>query len=341
MSDVPGHGFIRTVLGDYHVVPPGWVYTHEHLIIDSPLIAEKFPDIHLHDAESAVTELSGCRDAGVVLAVDAMPASAGRDVLRLAEVSRRTGVTVVAATGLHHDRYYGPLHWSNRVDESELVELFIADLMVGIDEFDYTGPLIRRSSSRAGIIKMATGGDQPDNRDLRNLRVAAEVSVHTGCPVMTHCEGGYGGLGQVNELMSGGVPASAIILSHVDKSHDLGYVIGLAETGAILELDQGLREHGKGLESTTIRMISALVEHGFGSQIVVGTDGARRSLWSSLGGSPGLSWLAESLPAMLGQIGIGSAQIEDLMRNNALHALAWRDAVGTNPERIRSKGVKL
>lgn len=42
-----------------------------------------------------------------------------------------------------------------------------------------------------------------------------------------------------------GVPASAIILSHFDKPHDSNYLIELAETGAVLELDQGLREFDK------------------------------------------------------------------------------------------------
>ena len=37
---------------------------------------------------------------------------------KLAELSRRTGVHVVAPTGLHHDRYYGPSHWSHRSNGS-------------------------------------------------------------------------------------------------------------------------------------------------------------------------------------------------------------------------------
>lgn len=84
-------------------------------------------------------------------------------------------------------------------------------------------------------------------------------------------------------------------------------------------------------------MIATLIEHGFGGQIVVGTDGARRSLWPSLGGSPGLFWLAENLPAMLTKLGIDAMQIQNLMCNNALRALAWRDPLGLNPEQVQSR----
>jgi len=123
-------GRIRTVLGDIEGFD-GVAYAHEHLVLDSPLIADRFPHILLDDVDAAVAEVGECRAAGAGLMVDTMPVSAGRDVVRLAEISTRTGVPIVAATGLHHDRYYGPLHWTNRVGADELTALFVADLIEG------------------------------------------------------------------------------------------------------------------------------------------------------------------------------------------------------------------
>jgi predicted metal-dependent phosphotriesterase family hydrolase len=317
-------GFIRTVLGDRDALPAGAVFGHEHLIIDSPLIHDRFPHIHLYDVESAVAEVGACRDAGVALMVDAMPVAAGRDAVRLAEISRRTGVDIISATGLHHDRYYGPLHWSNRVGLDDLVALFVADLTEGIDELDYTGPVIRRSPHKAGIVKVATSGQVPDQRDLRNLEAAAHASNITGAPILTHCEGGLGGLAQVQFLLALGVRPGSIILSHVDKSHALNYLQELAASGVILELDQGLREREQGLSSVTVRAVYSLVEAGFGHQVIVGTDGARRDLWASLGGAPGLSWLASEFPVHLKAAGLDEEVIQDVMRNNAVSALSWR-----------------
>lgn len=317
-------GVIRTVTGDLEKIAPGVVYTHEHLIIDSPLIAASFEHIHLFDTDAAVAEVTLGREAGAALFVDTMPISAGRDAVRLAEIAERSGVAVVAATGLHHDRYYGPLHWTNRVSEEELTELFIADLVDGIDEFDYTGPIVRRTPHRAGLAKVATSGSTPDARDLRNLAAVAAASVATGAPVLTHCEGGWGGQAQIEALTNAGVPAQSIILSHVDKSDDLGYLLELASSGVTLELDQMLRQYDRGAESITVRVILALLEAGHSAQIVLGTDGARRTLWTSLGGAPGLAWLAGSFPAQLREVGLSEQQISAVMRDNALRALRWR-----------------
>ncbi len=315
--------FIRTVLGDISSVD-GTVYAHEHLIIDSALIEERFPHIHLYDVEAAVEEVTQCRQAGAGLMVDTMPVSAGRDIVRLATIAQRTGVSILAVTGLHHDRYYGPLHWTNRVSGDELTQLFVADLTEGIDEFDYTSPVVRRTQHRAGLVKVATSGPEPDGRDLRNLEAVAAASVATGAPVLTHCEGGLGGMAQVAVLVNAGVPASSIIVSHVDKSNDLAYMIDLAQTGAVLELDQSLRERTKGAESVTVRAVLGLVEAGFEDQLTLGTDGARRTLWAALGGEPGLAWLAAEFPRTLAEAGLAPEVAEKLFHANALRALTWR-----------------
>lgn len=316
---------IRTVLGDRHEIRDGVVYAHEHLILDSPLIEDRFPHIHLHDVDAAVAEVSGCAAAGAVLMLDAMPIAAGRDILRLAEIATRTGVDVVASTGLHHDRYYGVRHWTNRVGCDALVELFIADLTDGVDEFDYTGPIVQRTRHRAGVVKVATSGPTPDARDRRNLEAAAIASRVTGAPVLTHCEGGSGAIAQVEFLASHGVPSRNVILSHVDKAGDLPALHDIAATGAVLELDQSLRHANEGTASFTARAIVSLIEAGYERQLVVGTDGARRSLWSSLGGEPGLAWLAAALPRVLAEAGVDAVRRALILHENAVAALRWRD----------------
>lgn len=318
---------IRTVLGDIVGATDvdGFVYAHEHLIIDSPLIEDRWPHILLDSVDDAVAELEPCFTAGVRLVVDAMPVSAGRDVVRLAEIAQRSGIHVVAVTGLHHDRYYGPLHWTNRVSADTLADLFIADLTNGIDRFDYTSPVVERTSHRAGMVKVATSGQAPDARDRRNLAAAALASLATGAPILTHCEDGWGGVEQVEALAAHGVPASACILSHVDKAGDIAYAVDVADTGAYLELDQNLRQAADGPGARTLAIISALVEAGHGEQIVLGTDGARRSLWTTHGGAPGLAWLATGFRQHLESAGLGDV-VPNLLQHNAVRALTWRSS---------------
>ncbi|WP_246228013.1 phosphotriesterase family protein [Propioniciclava coleopterorum] len=313
---------IRTVLGDRAGVD-GLVYAHEHLIIDSPLIEDRWPHILLDSVEDAVAELAPCRAAGVRLVVDAMPAASGRDAVRLADIARGSGVDVVAVTGLHHDRYYGPRHWSNAVGADALARLFVADLTEGIDRYDYTSPVVDRTPYRAGVVKVATSGERPDARDRRNLEAAARASVTTGCPVLTHCEDGRGAPAQVEELTAWGVPVDAIILSHVDKARDPGYAREVATTGAFLELDQNLRQADLGAAAPHLDLVAALVEGGFGDQIVLGTDGARRSLWTAHGGTPGLAWLATGYVDLLRERGLGG-HVESFFHANPVRALSWR-----------------
>ena len=106
----------RTVLGD---VPPselGITYSDEHLYLGPSRAVDRFPHLLLDDVNAMVRELAEPVSLGLRSVVDAMPADGGRDVLALAEISRQAGIHVVAATGLHHDRYYGPGHWSERID---------------------------------------------------------------------------------------------------------------------------------------------------------------------------------------------------------------------------------
>ena len=317
---------IRTVTGDFDSVPPGIVYPHEHLILDSSLIEDRFPAIWLNDVDAAIAEAKECREAGVALMVDAMPMSAGRDAVRLAQVSERSGVLIVAATGLHHDRYYGPRHWTNRVDIEKLVELFVADLTEGIDEFDYTGPIVVRSSHRAGIIKLATSGQLLGSRDLRVLQAGAAASMLTGAPILTHCEGGWGGLAQIETLTGLGVPTSSMVLSHVDKTNDIGYLTELAQTGVLLEFDRPLRQHAAGEQLDAVDTIVSLIEAGFESKVTLSNDGANRAFWHSYGGSPGLAWLGSSLPTLLQDRGVDATAISSVMRQNALRHLQWRNS---------------
>ena len=127
---------VRTVLGDIHPSEMGVTYAHEHLVIDGGRPVEMEPEFDLGDVDAMATEVSAAVDAGLGTVIDAMPCDAGRNALKLAQLSRSTGVHVVAPTGLHHDRYYGPAHWSHRVSVDDLADLFTTDIEDGIDAND-------------------------------------------------------------------------------------------------------------------------------------------------------------------------------------------------------------
>ena len=59
-------GFIRTVLGDIAPDQLGVTYMHEHLIIDSSIVARDFPHIHLPNELDAIAEVNLCKNVGVI-----------------------------------------------------------------------------------------------------------------------------------------------------------------------------------------------------------------------------------------------------------------------------------
>lgn len=314
---------IRTVLGDVAAHAAGPVYAHEHLILDSVLIARAFPHILLDSVEVTAAEVARCRDAGVRTMVDTMPCASGRGILALAEVARRCDVNILAATGLHHERYYGHGHWTARIPVETLADLFVRDIEQGIDVYDYTGPVVERTPHRAGVIKVASSGGALDAREQRLFDAAAIASLRTGAPILTHCEDGRGGDIQLAELAARGIDADRVILSHTDKHPDPGYHRELASAGAYLVYDQALRTVDTDPSPTT-NLIAMQVDEGRGDRILLGTDGARRTLWTEYGGNPGLAWLATGLPPRLHAAGLSQDQVDALYVTNPARALALR-----------------
>ncbi len=312
---------VRTVLGDVAADELGVTYLHEHLIIDSPLVADRLPHIHLPSVDDAVAEVMHCVAAGVGAMVDAMPCASGRQVLRLATVSERSGLHIIATTGLHTEKYYPGQRWALEASAEVLAELFVADIETGIDRFDYTGPVVERTDHRAGILKIVTSGSTITARDRRLFEAAALTHQRTGIPILTHCEDGVGAPEQLDLLAKLGVPLNRVVLSHTDKLADAGLHKELLSSGVNLEYDQALRQ-ATDVVPVTAGLLAEMIAAGFLSQLMLGTDGARRSLWATLGGTPGLAWLLTGFTAILESHGIDAEARHQLLVANPARFLS-------------------
>ena len=192
-----------------------------------------------------------------------MPCDAGRN----ADEARRA----VAADGrpdrgcrpgLHHERFYGPSHWSHRATEDELADLFVADIERRHRRARLRGPdrpPDRRSgpgSSRSPAARAAR-----PTATCRSSEAAAAAHRRTGVPILTHCEAGTGALEQVR------APGRCrrrrrrtSSLSHVDKVVDRGYHRELLATGAFAEYDR--RSAGATAPNGTLQLLELAVEDG-------------------------------------------------------------------------------
>ena len=319
--------FVRTVLADIEPTQLGVCYAHEHIIIDRSFTTYLFPDFLLDSVESACTELSAFKQAGGNAMIDSMPCGGGRNVLKLAEISRRTGVYIVCPTGLHLAKYYPPGHWGERLSSSELAELFIADIIEGIDSNDYSGPTLRRTTHRAGLIKVAGGLDKLSPYECKVFEAAAAAHRATGAPILTHTEQGTAALAQIELLASHGVDLSHVVLSHTDRKADVSYHKEILSTGVNVEFDSAFR-WPVGESNPTENLVAALFLEGYTSQILLGMDAARRSYWRSYGGSPGLTFLLEVFRGRLLERGMTQTDLHRIFVQNPAKAYAFTRTIG-------------
>jgi phosphotriesterase-related protein len=319
--------FVRTVLGDLDAAELGVTYSHEHLVIAGSRTVELYPDFRLDDVDTAVAELAPAQALGLRSVVDAMPADAGRDVLRLAEVSRRSGVHVVAPTGVHHQRYYPERHWTELLSIDEIAGLFVADITDGIDSLDYGSPVVKRTAHRAGVIKVAGSTDGPSERDARFFEAAAAAQRATGCPILTHCENGTGALEQAALLTRMGADPGHVALSHVDKVVDRGFQRELFATGVFVEYDQAFR--WKGGPNGTLQLLVWAAEDGHLDQILLGLDAARQGYWTTHGGGPGMTYLLDGFATAMRERGLGDAAQHQLFVDGPARCYAFAGAPGS------------
>ena len=304
---------IRTVLGDIAPDELGVTYMHEHLIIDSEIVARDFEHIHLPSVEDAKSELLICKNVGVSAMVDCMPTGSGRDIKKLAEISKGSGVHLIAATGLHTSKYYRSSDELEIASIEKLSDIFISEIVDGCEGTSY----------KAGIIKVATSGEAPTDRELRLFEAAAITQEVTGAPILTHCEHGKGALQQIDIFLKLGINLENVVMSHTDKEPDSSYHNEILSTGINVEYDQSLRQIEMEEPASALLTVE-MFESGYGGQIMLGTDGARRSLWTTLGGAPGLAALYLQWSNKLKSVGVSDDNLQAMFVTNPAKFLSFK-----------------
>ena len=315
-------GNIRTVMGDIEPAALGVTNAHEHVLIRGGLILLKEPDFRLDDVEKAKEEVADFHRFGGQALVDTAPIGIGRDPEGLKAVAEATGVHIVAATGFHKTKYYLDSHWRFHYSAEEIAALFIAEIEEGIEINSYGGPLIRRSTARAGIIKVASDYQLIDRATKLAFEAAGRAHSQTGAPVLTHTEMGTMALEQLRMLESFGVSPDHVVLSHMDRNPDPYIHREVAQTGAFLEYD-GPGRVKYAPESALISLMRNVFEANLGGKILLGGDTARRSYWKAYGGGPGIAYTLERFVPRLRSEGFAEREIQQILVDNPARAFAF------------------
>ena len=309
---------IQTVRGPVEAARLGVCYGHEHLLCAPPrLPADPSPedmDFVLDDEEAAVLEMQGFLKAGGSALVEMSTPDYGRDAAGLRRISERTGVHIVCATGYNKDPFSASFVEGASVED--LAERFIGELAQGIDGTDI----------RAGLVKASSTLDEISPAAEKVFRAAAAAHLETGAPISTHTEAGTMALEQVRLLESLGVDPGRVVIGHMDRNLDVSHHLEVASTGVFLGYDQiGKGKYGPDRRRAEIMV--CLTDAGYGKQILLGSDLARRSYWPAWGHAegPGFSCILKEFVPRLQEMGLHDAALRDLLIGNPARAFAFAE----------------
>ena len=254
---------INSVLGPLDTENLGFTLSHEHILTTSAGIQQVFPELIQRDrlVERAVETFTKIKSEGVDTIVDVSTLDLGRDIRLIEEVSRRSGVNVICATGTWRD--IPRVFWTASPDI--IADLYIREIEVGIEG----------TGIKPGIIKVANdmGGVTPEGEII--LRAASRASKATKTPISTHTWAPERvGEQQISIFEDEGVDPNTVYVGHSNDSTDINYLRGLLSKGVWLGLDRLPGGHHPGTPEWEQRAVitKELIDEGFDNRIMLGHD---------------------------------------------------------------------
>jgi len=308
---------VNTVLGPLDTAKLGFTLSHEHIVLSSAGIKEVYPEfIGSRDAiiRDAAKQLTEAKKGGVDSMVDVTTLDLGRDVVLAREVSKRSGVNVIACTGIWRD--IPRAFWDAHPDD--VAALFVREITEGIED----------TGVKAGIIKVATdqGGVTPANEII--LRAAARASNTTGAPISAHTWAlERVGEQQVRIFKEEKVDLNRVYIGHSNDTTDVEYLTGLLKQGVWLGLDRtpGGTAAGSPMWPQRAETTKRLIDAGWGHRIMLGHDwsvypgiiGTRKGQQAFLDTNPdGFLFISRVFLPRLRELGVSEGAVKQMMVDN-------------------------
>lgn len=271
--------------------------------------------------DTAVNELATFRELGGASVLEVTSISIGRNLAGLREVSERTGVAIVAGSGLYLDSSLTDEQRNMSVDQ-------IADLL----RLDLAGDSDGIKPGVIGEIGVSADFTGPETN---SLRAAARVQRESGLPMQVHLPGWFRLGHKVLDICEEeGANPSAVVLCHMGPSgEDRRYQTSLAERGAWIQYDMlGMEVFYADQnvqcpsDDENARNLLGLVDAGYANQLLISQDIFLKSLQRRHGG-PGYGHILQFF-------------LPRLLRHGATEELTHQLTV-TNPRNLfeRAEGV--
>ncbi|WP_019415581.1 phosphotriesterase [Paenisporosarcina sp. TG20] len=280
---------VETVTGPIAPEAMGKTLIHEHFIFGYPGFqgdSTLGPFNHEKAVEAGIAAAEKMMSHGVKTVVDPTPNECGRNPEVLKEISQRSGLQIICATGFYYEGEGAPPYFKFRASlgsaEQEISEMFMKEIKDGIGQ----------TNIKPGIIKLASSKDVITDYEKMFFRAAAKAQQETGITVLTHTQEGTMGPEQAQLLVELGADPSSIVIGHMCGNTDPAYHKRTLETGVNIALDRfGLQGMvGAPFDQQRIKLLLELLAEGYEDQIMLSHDSI--TMW--LGRPPVIPAAAEA-----------------------------------------------
>jgi phosphotriesterase-related protein len=310
--------FVNTALGKMPVADLGRTLVHEHVLIGFPgwyMDARQPPFKREEALKRVVDAFQELHGHGVRTVIDPCPMDLGRDVEFCAEVSQRSGINLICATGVYVEAMGIPYSIRD-LPVDAIAEGFIKEIEDGV----------AATGIRCGVIKIATGDGHVSDYERKMITAAARAAKATGVPLISHTENCTCGHDQIDIATGEGLPPHSLIVGHSDGSDDHPYQKSLADRGVYVGFDRFGLTMGAVEDEVRMRNLKALADAGHLERIMVSHDSVNCWLGAYGGNDPyelnkimpnwKITHLFENIFPELKRMGMTDADLDTIVTDN-------------------------
>jgi phosphotriesterase-related protein len=318
---------VNTVLGPVRADSLGVVAVHEALLSVVPG-AEHGYDISMDRAEIFEVLAAKLRDfkaAGGGTVVDSTGMFHGRDVKLLENLSRSTGVHVVASTGMGPEENLGGYFLTPQTNPptpwpaGKFADLFGREVTEGM-----VVPRVERRGAAGLVTTTGTrGGLTPTDESL--FRGAARAALATGVPVSIRY--GADAVAELELLLDEGVAADRVVVGDLDRAEAVAasWPAAVAERGAYVAVDHvGLNDSVDHVrDADRAALVASLVAAGHANRVLLSGNAVGVAKGHAGYELPYAHALTAFAP-LLASHGVADADIQQILVANPRDLLAVR-----------------
>ena len=280
----------------------GMTYSHEHVAIDLSGI-KKNKDCRLDCFEDTLEEFKELNEKGVGNIIDLTNRGMGRRISYMEEMTIKSGLNILFATGFYKEPFLPSEAYT--LEERELTRIMINEIEEGIDG----------TYNKASIIgEIGSSKDEITPIERKIFNASCRAHIETGAPIITHTTLGTMALEQIEIFKEYSVDLDRVIISHVDLSGSLDYILRIIDKGVNVAFDTIGKENYQP-DGLRIDMLKELDRRGLSEKVLLSMDITRKSAFKARGG-PGYAYLLDTFLPALKEAGVSDKAIENMTDKN-------------------------